>query len=238
MEDPVQKMTRLQKELDIVRERAAERMEAKLKKSTWNKLTDPLRRHSHSWINVGAVLLAYILAHNLYMTGKEKKSLQEQLDDVTTQRDVYQQAMRGLIQQSTLQEISNEYHKQVSSSQSSSSSWWRNTSKTDTSLGANDQQQMDYSRRLEHVLQSEIQKRIGEFILTDEERRVKAMQKAWQDSQQQVVVVDDDVSSLVPPELQVLQQQILGDNTEVEEGALRKDLDTVPKKQQRRVISM
>lgn len=213
-------MTRLQKELDIVRERAAERMEAKLNKSTWRRLTDPLRRHSHSWINVGAVLLAYILAHNLYMTGKEKRAVQQELEEATIKRDLYQQAMRELLQETTLMEISNKcsnelYSSDESSSSSSSSSWW-NKSKTE-GLGVSEQQ------IIMQVLQKEIQARIGDHILTDEERRIKDMQTAWQESQQQIVVIS--------PEQELVQAVLSNDDA-------KELMDTSPKKQQRRVISM
>jgi hypothetical protein len=211
-------MARLQKELDIVRERAVERMEAKLNKSTWRRLTDPLRRHSHSWINVGAVLLAYILAHNLYMTGKEKRAVQQELEEATIKRDLYQQAMRELLQETTLMEISNHCSKGLSSSDessSSSSSWW-NKSKT-AGLGVSEQQ------IIMQVLQKEIQARIGDHILTDEERRIKEMQTAWQESQQQIVVIS--------PEQELVQAVLSNDDA-------KELMDASPKKQQRRVISM
>ena len=98
-------MARLQKELDIVRERAAERLEQNLKKTVWQRLTDPLKRHSHSWINVGAVLLAYILAHNLYQTAKEKRKVQEELQVALQDRTTYHNLLRSLLTEETLEPI-------------------------------------------------------------------------------------------------------------------------------------
>ena len=223
----MKKMVRLQKELDIVRERAAERMEAKLNKSTWRKLTDPLRRHSHSWINVGAVLLAYILAHNLYMTGKEKRQLQQELDEATTKRDLYQQALRELVQEATVKELSNECWEQISSSSpssSSSTSWWNRSSKSTMEQGNADEEQP--MATLQQVLQKALQERIGDHILTDEERRIKEMQKAWEESQQQIVVLSPE---------QELVHAVLGDSSDDAKGLLA---EGASRKQQRRVISM
>ena len=223
----MKKMVRLQKELDIVRERAAERMEAKLNKSTWRKLTDPLRRHSHSWINVGAVLLAYILAHNLYMTGKEKRQLQQELDEATMKRDLYQQALRELVHEATVKELSNKCWEQISSSSSpssSSTSWWNRSSKSTMEQGNADEEQP--MATLQQVLQKALQERIGDHILTDEERRIKEMQKAWEESQQQIVVSSPE---------QELVHAVLGDSSDDAKGLLA---EGASRKQQRRVISM
>jgi hypothetical protein len=223
----MKKMMRLQKELDIVRERAAERMEAKLNKSTWRKLTDPLRRHSHSWINVGAVLLAYILAHNLYMSGKEKRQLQQELDEATTKRDLYQQALRELVQETTVKELSKQCWNQISSATpSSSSSWWNRSSKT-TMVQGDEQQPKEEIVLLQQILQKELQERIGDHILTDEERRIKEMQKAWEESQQQIVILSSPEQELV--------HAVLGGDSDVAKDLLA---EGTSRKQQRRVISM
>lgn len=208
-------MTRLQKELDVVRDRMAERVEAKLQKSVWRRLTDPLRRHSHSWINVGAVLLAYVLAHNLYMSAKEKRAYKEQLDDAAEKRDIYQQAMRDLLKEETLKELSDKCLEEVSSSGNKTSLSWWNRSKPSQKI------MDDEAGIIMQVLQRELKDRLGDHVLTDEERRIQEMQIAWQESQQQLVVVSPE---------QELVEAVLGGDT--------KEMTAVPQKQQRRVISM
>ena len=224
--DPVQRMAQLQKELDIVRDRAAERLEQQLQKSAWRRLTDPLRRHAHSWINVGAVLLSYILAHNLYQRAKEVRHLQSELDETTSQRDVYQGALRELLSAGTLQQLAAECTKELTGKENQPSTrngfwWWSRppllSSSSSTTISA------ETMLSIQSTLQYELQARIGHHTLTDEERRIQELQKAWNESQQQVVE---------SPELDllqsVLQQEGEGDGEHGPQGT----------KKQRRVISM
>lgn len=79
---------------------------------------------------------------------------------------------------------------------------------------------------LQQVLQKALQERIGDHILTDEERRIKEMQKAWEESQQQIVVLSPE---------QELVHAVLGDSSDDAKGLLA---EGASRKQQRRVISM
>ena len=79
---------------------------------------------------------------------------------------------------------------------------------------------------LQQVLQKALQERIGDHILTDEERRIKEMQKAWEESQQQIVVSSPE---------QELVHAVLGDSSDDAKGLLA---EGASRKQQRRVISM
>ena len=54
--------------------------------------------------------------------------------------------------------------------------------------GIDDEEQPSVTLQQE-VLQKALQERIGDHVLTDEERRIKEMQKAWEESQQQIVVL-------------------------------------------------
>lgn len=210
-------MMKLQKELDIVRERAAERLEQKLKKTVWQRLTDPLKRHSHSWINVGAVLLAYILAHNLYQTAKEKRQVQQCLEDVTKERDIYNEALRNLLMDGTLQDIATMCVQELSTDQKKpvGGVFW-NKSLQRPSFGNAE------LTIIQGVLKKELQQRIGEHILTEEEKRIKELQKAWQESQDQIVETS--------PEQELIQSILTEEVSELRDGS--------SVKKQRRVISM
>ena len=54
------------------------------------------------------------------MIGKEKRQLQQEMDEATTKRDLDQQALRELVQEATVKELSNECWEQISSSSSTS----------------------------------------------------------------------------------------------------------------------
>lgn len=247
--DPLQKIARLQKELDIVRDRAAERMEQKLNKSVWRRLTDPLKREKHSWINVGAVLLAYILAHNLYMTAREKKQIQQELQEVAALNDTYQEAMRELLQEGTLRQVAEACVQELShphqnkDESSSGSSFWTKS----VGLSSNKKDQQQQQQQLDAIrtaLTKELQQRIGDHTLTEEERRIKAMQQAWEESQQQIIVVRERISpssssSSSSEELALVQAVLSGDDAAMEKAAGGEgDSGSITTKKQRRVISM
>jgi hypothetical protein len=244
---PIQKMARLQKELDIVRDRAAERLEQKLQKSVWRRLTDPLRRHSHSWINVGAVLLAYILAHNLYMAGKEKKELQQELDETRLEKETVRGALRDLLQDGTLRELAaacvQELHDDddgKAAVSSSAGSFWNAKS----SSGSNSTQDLiELADAIQTALKNELRQRIGDHTLTNEERRIQEMQKAWEGSQQEIIVKSSSSSSSSSPEQELLLAVLQDDADALEKavgggGGGGGDLGETTKKQQRRGFSM
>ncbi len=211
-------MARLQKELDVVRVRAAERLEQKLKKTVWQRLTDPLKRHSHSWINVGAVLLAYILAHNLYQTAREMRKYKEELEEATIERDTYKEALRNLVSEETLKEISTICVQELFMNEKPlRGSFWNRSGNPPITR---DQERAT----IEGLLEKEFRRRFGDHVLTDEERRIKELQKAWQESQNQIV----DMS----PEQKLIESVFKEDASELlaQEGS--------SKVTQRRVISM
>lgn len=224
--DPLLQMAQLQKELDIVRERAAERLEQKLQKSVWRRLTDPLRRHSHSWINVGAVLLAYILAHNLYMRTKEKRLLESELQVAAEQRDAYQVALRDLLQPGTLEELAAKCAQELQASSDENAGGKRLPSFFKSSPTSSS----DIKTAIQSTLQQQLQAKIGDLTLTDEERRIKEMQQAWEESQRSIVVVEEE-----SPEQQLLQSVLQGGDGTGGDKATKEKATT---KQQRRVISM
>ena len=160
------------------------------------------------------------------MTGKEKRQLQQELDEATTKRDLDQQALWELVQEATVKELSDECWEQISSSSSTSlSSWWDRSSKTTVVQGIDDEEQP--SVPLQQVLQKALQERIGDHVLTDEGRRIKEMRKAWEESQQQIVVLSPE---------QELVHAVLGDNSDEIKELLTEGASS--RKQQRRVISM
>lgn len=228
-QDPIQHMARLQKELDIVRERAAERLEQRLKKTVWQRLTDPLKRHSHSWINVGAVLLAYILAHNLYQTAKEKRKVQEEWQVAMNDRATYHDLLRSLLKEETVEQLAtacvNELSKKETSPSSSSSVFWNKATTKNSKL--DDSHLVSI---VQAVLEEQLRQRIGDHILTDEERRIKDLQRAWEQSLQETVEISTTED--------LVQTVLTGSDDTGSRDAINIVQDGPSTKKQRRVISM
>jgi hypothetical protein len=103
--DPMAKMAQLSKELDIVRERAAAKLDKELNKSVYRKLTDPLRRYKHSVVNMVAVTLAYVLAHNLFVTSQKEKKARAALEASQQETQNLKGTLANLLSESTVQSI-------------------------------------------------------------------------------------------------------------------------------------
>jgi hypothetical protein len=201
--DVVGKMQQLSEELNIVRERNVKLLDKELNKSIWRKLTDPLRRYKHSVINMGAVTLAYILAHNLFMAKKQQRQVQGDLEE--SQQDVsrLQGLLRSLLLDNTHDEIASHCAQQVvavteelqessslsSPRQQSSTGWfWSSSSKRRFAWNTNtqDKQQETLENTLKTMIRNEMESRIGDAALTQDERKQKGMEQVRQENKSQL----------------------------------------------------
>ena len=102
---PEEKIMHMNREIEIVREQAAAKLENELKKSIWKKLTDPLVKHKHSLYNVLAMTLAYVLAHNLYVTSKKEKECKAELLRSQNENSELKQSINSLLDEATLRDF-------------------------------------------------------------------------------------------------------------------------------------
>lgn len=100
--DPQQKIVQMNRELEIIRDKHATKLEKELEKSIYRRLVDPLVMHKHSLYNVMAMTIAYILAHNLYVTSKKEKECRADLMQTLEENAKLKQKM----DESTLRDFS------------------------------------------------------------------------------------------------------------------------------------
>jgi hypothetical protein len=196
--DPQAKILQMNKELDIVRERAAAKLDKEINKSIYRKLTDPLRRYNHSVINVGAVVMAYILAHNLYVNSKREKEVRRELEVSQTKELELQSLLQSLLQPATLQQMASSCvqksmieDEEEGTATTKKSSWWTTRSRrrrlTEDSL----------EERMVQVLKDELERRIGEKGLTEDQRQQKAIDQVWQESKSKVEELSENPEQLL-----------------------------------------
>jgi len=99
-------MTQLQKELDEVKVQALQKLEREVyNKTVWQRLTDPIRRKQHSFINMVCATFAYILAYNLHLKSKAHKEAVADAEEQTAKTQELQSLLRSLVEDKTIQEI-------------------------------------------------------------------------------------------------------------------------------------
>lgn len=250
--DPMAKMAQLNKELDIVRERAAAKLDKELNKSVYRKLTDPLRRYKHSVVNMVAVTLAYILAHNLFLTSQKEKKARAALESSQEETQNLKGTLANLLSESTVQSIASACVEEVAragpgtrgererkTSTSTSSSWWWNITSSQRRrgrllLGVDDADRLQ--QRLVEVLQQELDQRIGEQAMNEEQRKQKVVQEIWKENQSQVEALNENPERILEAFLQQQEEEYAA-ATAATAAAAAATNDGQPKPQ-RRVFSM
>lgn len=201
--DPQTKIIEMNKELDIVRERMATKLDKEINKSVWRKLTDPLRRYKHSLINIGAVLFAYILAHNLYVTAKKERQGRSNLKASQVEVQELKSLLQSLLKPETLQEIASSCVEKVTAdgrdtvTSTTKSSWWRTTRPRLSNDDALEEGMVE-------ALKAELEQRIGEKALTEDQRKQKTIEYVWKESKSKV----DELSENPELLLQALEEQL------------------------------
>ncbi|KAL3942774.1 MAG: hypothetical protein SGBAC_003086 [Bacillariaceae sp.] len=95
----------MNQELELVRNKHATKLEKELKKSIYRRLVDPLVKHKHSLYNVVAMTIAYVLAHNLYVTSKKEKECRSDLLQSQEENVKLKQSIDSLLDETTLKDI-------------------------------------------------------------------------------------------------------------------------------------
>lgn len=103
--DPQQQILQMNRELELVRIKHAANLEKELKKSMYRRLADPLVKHKHSIYNIFAMTIAYVLAHNLYVTSKKEKECRSELLQSQKEKAKMKQITDSLLHESVLNDI-------------------------------------------------------------------------------------------------------------------------------------
>jgi hypothetical protein len=267
LKNPQAKIDQLTQELEAVRDRATAKLDAEINKSIWRKLTDPLRRYKHSMINIGAMCLAYMLAHMLFVKSKSEKEAKRLMEEAQANHQDLQTALQSLLEPTTLQEMAqacvSDIQPLLSNENATTTSYfpWRflgatRSTSTSTELRTprrgrqstsqqQQQQQLLLVERLQDALEQQLAQRIGEKALTEEQRQRRSIQEVWEESQSQLKALNEN------PELLLLQAILEESAAEEETRETNNDsttkntnintnteTETTPNKQPRRVFSM
>jgi hypothetical protein len=165
-----------------------------------------------------AITLAYILAHNWFVTAKREKQIRQECTQAQGKLDELQVLLQSILEEDALHSMAEACVEQVEESWSStsgriqrhsSSSWWWPTSSSRRSSSATDNPN-DLQDRLKYILQTQLEQRIGDKALTQDQLQEKSIQQVWQEATTIKEEDEDDGERLL---LQVLQEQF-DDNEE------------------------
>jgi hypothetical protein len=220
--DPHEKILQLNKEIELVREQAAEKLEKELKKSVWKKLSDPLVKHKHSLYNVFAMTLAYLLAHNLFVTSKQEKQARAELTESQETNADLKRILDYLLEESTLQEMGSacarQFNQETKQNKTNNRSvWWPGIGSI---AKQTEQGEKDLEAVFTSVLKKELELRIGDVTVSEEERKQLSIEEIMQQNQESVKALNEN------PELLLLQALESAED------------DDIAGKKQRRVFSM
>lgn len=191
-------MSQLQHELDDVKAKAIKRLESEVyNKTVWQRLTDPIKRKQHSFINMVCATFAYILAYNLHLKSKAHKKAQGELEEERLKTDDLQTCLRSLLDEETLQEIAtkvttmspgpengDDNRGEVTRDQHSSS-WWSMSSRARSYKDESSSVSLD-PETLIGALRAVLEDRIGDRGLDDDAKKQKNIQRIWQDNQEKL----------------------------------------------------
>ena len=216
--DPHAKIQQLNRELEIVRENAAAKLDKELNKSLYRKLVDPIKRHKHAAINVGAVTLAYLLAHNLFVASKKGKEARAELNESEKRHEDIRKILEALLQDSTLKEIgsacASKFNQRNTQKQTKASFWKVPSSTIDEGE--------DLEKIVVEVLQRELGARIGHLIKLRGEQKQQVIDDIMKENQENVKALNQDPEMFLKQALE----------------SAEKDKTNSSKKESRRVFSM
>eukprot|EP00980_Cylindrotheca_fusiformis_P008843 scaffold1888_cov120-Cylindrotheca_fusiformis.AAC.13 len=202
--DPHERILQLNKEIDIVREQAAEKLEKELKKSVWKKLSDPLVKHKHSLYNVFAITLAYVLAHNLFVKSKKEQEARSELTQSQKANADLKHLLESLLQDSTLEEIASAGAAQCSidRDQNKSKSGLKRLLGTTTVFKQRETDQEVLKGLFAEVLKRELESRIGPFIMSEEDRKQLKIKEIMHQNEENVKVLNENPDLLLQQALE------------------------------------
>lgn len=197
--DPHEKILQLNKEIELVRERAADKLEQELKKSVWRKLSDPLVKHKHSLYNVFAMTLAYVLAHNLFVTSKREKEARNELSQSHQENDNMKRILKSVLEESTITEIgtacAEEFNNELRLRRSvNASRWWPWIGSTMTQ---DELKQKALEELFRDVVKKELESRLGDAIASEEDRKRLSIEEIMQQNEENVRTLNENPELLL-----------------------------------------
>jgi hypothetical protein len=209
--NPQEKIQQNFKEIELVREQAVAKLESELKKSIYNRLTDPLKNHKHSLYNVLAMTLAYLLAHNLFLTSKKEKEARLQLLESQQMNDDLKLLIESLLQESAVNEMAENCVRQMNEESNNGetnprSSWWKGV----VSVTQSDQKTVE--GKLRFALRNELEARIGHVsTASDEERKQQSIEEIMQQNQEKVKELNENPAFLLQQALEIAEGKVEGE---------------------------
>ena len=207
-ENPMERLKQLQNEINEVKLQQTQHLDKKLNKGVLAKLTDPIKRYRHSFFNILAMTISYVLAHNLYVNKKHTKSIQQKLNESQQHVVELQQLLLSLLKDDEEENGSKDesrrntfIHTVVTKYQDElynrsngigdegrSSGGWSllfgggrssNSSRRASSSSNEDEEEYDL---LVSIIKKELESRIGDSILPDDERKQKKMKELLEEN--------------------------------------------------------
>ncbi|CAJ1948737.1 unnamed protein product [Cylindrotheca closterium] len=200
--DPQQQILQMNREMELVRNKHATKLEKELKKSIYRRLVDPLVKHKHSIYNVFAMTIAYVLAHNLYVTSKKEKECRSELLQNQEENTELKQIIDSLLDETILKDISSacamEIEKEFAKGGTSSlSSWLAGGFSSAKSLEEGLVRDI-----VAKVLRHKLLVRIGSGEVAEEEDSKLSVEEIMQQNQESMKVINASPELLLKDALQ------------------------------------
>ena len=196
-EDIHTKILKMNDELEVVRQTQAKRLDKVINKPWYRKLIDPLRRYKHSVINMGAVTLAYVLAHNLFMARKREKAVQAELNQAREEIDDYKGLVKAVVEPEKLKQIAAlcvAQEEDTVDTAGGPKSWFRSKSSPFSSTSSSSKLLED---KIYSTLRRELGAIVGDVYLPPEERKKKVVEELIQENKTQVKEIAENPELLL-----------------------------------------
>jgi hypothetical protein len=190
-EDIHTKILKMNDELEAVRQTQTKRLEKELHKPWYRKLIDPLRRYKHSVINMGAVTLAYVLAHNLFMARKREKAVIEELKEARTEIEEYKGLIKSVVEPQKLQQIASQCVEKEEPTPSTRKSWFA-SGRSSNSVDDSKMEEKIYA-----TMQRELGIIVGDVYLPPQERKKKVVEELIEENKHQVKEIAENPELLL-----------------------------------------
>ena len=196
-EDIHTKILKMNDELEVVRQTQAKRLDKVINKPWYRKLIDPLRRYKHSVINMGAVTLAYVLAHNLFMARKREKAVQAELNQAREEIDNYKGLVKAVVEPEKLKQIAAlcvAQEEDTVDTKGGPKSWFGSKSSPFSSTSSSSKLLED---QIYSTLRRELGAIVGDVYLPPEERKKKVVEELIQENKTQVKEIAENPELLL-----------------------------------------
>mmetsp|Transcript_38210 Transcript_38210/g.92461 ORF Transcript_38210/g.92461 Transcript_38210/m.92461 type:complete len:279 (-) Transcript_38210:45-881(-) len=200
--DPQQQILQMNRELELVRNKHAAKLEKELKKSIYRRLVDPLVKHKHSLYNIIAMTIAYVLAHNLYVTSKKEKECRSELLQSQEENTKLKQTIDSLLEETTLKDIGSacamEIEREFEKVGASSLSSWLSGS----FVSAKSLEESLLRDIVANILRHKLSARIGNDEVPEEEGTKLSVEEIMQQNQESMKVINTNPELVLQDALQ------------------------------------